>query len=90
MSVPNLIFLAAGVPNPSGFPFNRCTFDLKDGTKFSLNESEMKIATQYIASEGVKELYEYANTQLLTAIDGSKSTKESNITSINFPINGTV
>ncbi|KAL0482674.1 2-aminoadipate aminotransferase [Acrasis kona] len=58
LKLPGMISLAGGLPNPLSFPFESCTFNLKDGSQISLDKAAMSIALQYSPSEGIADLYE--------------------------------
>eukprot|EP00761_Pharyngomonas_kirbyi_P014099 gb/GECH01014129.1/.p1 GENE.gb/GECH01014129.1/~~gb/GECH01014129.1/.p1 ORF type:complete len:435 (+),score=116.56 gb/GECH01014129.1/:1-1305(+) len=53
LSIPGMISLGGGLPNPSTFPFQSLEFTLKDGTKISLSDEEIKAALQYCPTSGL-------------------------------------
>uniref|UniRef100_A0A673BVU3 Aminotransferase class I/classII large domain-containing protein n=1 Tax=Sphaeramia orbicularis TaxID=375764 RepID=A0A673BVU3_9TELE len=55
-SPPSLISLAGGAPNPSTFPFLSANIQLKNGQTVGFDETLMKRALQYSASNGIPEL----------------------------------
>ncbi|XP_062850420.1 kynurenine/alpha-aminoadipate aminotransferase, mitochondrial-like [Trichomycterus rosablanca] len=55
-SPPTLISLAGGAPNPNTFPFHSAVIHMKTGEKVVFDESSMKRALQYSASNGIPEL----------------------------------
>uniref|UniRef100_A0A8C6USQ4 Kynurenine/alpha-aminoadipate aminotransferase, mitochondrial n=1 Tax=Neogobius melanostomus TaxID=47308 RepID=A0A8C6USQ4_9GOBI len=55
-SPPSLISLAGGAPNPSTFPFLSASIQVKNGTTVTFDETTMKRALQYSASNGIPEL----------------------------------
>lgn len=55
-SPPSLISLAGGAPNPNTFPFLSANIQLKNGQTVSFDETLMKRALQYSASNGIPEL----------------------------------
>uniref|UniRef100_A0A8C7XP74 Kynurenine/alpha-aminoadipate aminotransferase, mitochondrial n=1 Tax=Oryzias sinensis TaxID=183150 RepID=A0A8C7XP74_9TELE len=55
-SPPSLISLAGGAPNPNTFPFQSASIQLKDGKMVTFDETAMKRALQYSASNGIPEL----------------------------------
>ncbi|XP_007563671.1 kynurenine/alpha-aminoadipate aminotransferase, mitochondrial [Poecilia latipinna] len=55
-SPPSLISLAGGAPNPNTFPFQSATIQVKNGQTVTFDETAMKRALQYSASNGIPEL----------------------------------
>ncbi|KAM6909105.1 kynurenine/alpha-aminoadipate aminotransferase, mitochondrial isoform 1-T1 [Xenentodon cancila] len=55
-SPPSLISLAGGAPNPSTFPFQSASIQVKSGHTVTFDEMAMKRALQYSASNGIPEL----------------------------------
>ncbi|XP_056298805.1 kynurenine/alpha-aminoadipate aminotransferase, mitochondrial [Pseudoliparis swirei] len=55
-SPPSLISLASGAPNPNTFPFQSASIKLKNGPTLTFDETTMKRALQYSASNGIPEL----------------------------------
>ncbi|TNN46699.1 Kynurenine/alpha-aminoadipate aminotransferase, mitochondrial [Liparis tanakae] len=55
-SPPSLISLAGGAPNPNTFPFQSASIKLKSGATLTFDETTMKRALQYSASNGIPEL----------------------------------
>lgn len=55
-SPPSLISLAGGAPNPNTFPFLSASIKLKNGKSVNFDETLMKRALQYSASNGIPEL----------------------------------
>ncbi|XP_008426155.1 kynurenine/alpha-aminoadipate aminotransferase, mitochondrial [Poecilia reticulata] len=55
-SPPSLISLAGGAPNPNTFPFQSATIKVKNGQTVTFDETAMKRALQYSASNGIPEL----------------------------------
>uniref|UniRef100_A0A665UJJ3 Kynurenine/alpha-aminoadipate aminotransferase, mitochondrial n=1 Tax=Echeneis naucrates TaxID=173247 RepID=A0A665UJJ3_ECHNA len=53
---PSLISLAGGAPNPNTFPFQSASITVKNGETITFNETTMKRALQYSASNGIPEL----------------------------------
>jgi kynurenine/2-aminoadipate aminotransferase len=53
MRLPGMISLAGGLPNSDSFPFDSCTFRMKDGSTLELNRHDMELALQYSPSEGI-------------------------------------
>jgi DNA-binding transcriptional MocR family regulator len=46
------VSLAEGMPNEETFPFTEISVKLYDGTSFTLDESELAAALQYIPTQG--------------------------------------
>jgi kynurenine/2-aminoadipate aminotransferase len=59
VKLPGMISLAGGLPNGESFPFDSCTFNLKDGTQITLSKAQLGTALQYSPSEGIADLYEW-------------------------------
>ncbi|XP_017293715.1 kynurenine/alpha-aminoadipate aminotransferase, mitochondrial [Kryptolebias marmoratus] len=55
-SPPSLISLAGGAPNPSTFPFQSASIQVKNGQTVTFDEATMMRALQYSASNGIPEL----------------------------------
>ncbi|XP_004079903.1 kynurenine/alpha-aminoadipate aminotransferase, mitochondrial isoform X2 [Oryzias latipes] len=55
-SPPSLISLAGGAPNPNTFPFQSASIQVKDGKMVTFDETAMRRALQYSASNGIPEL----------------------------------
>ncbi|XP_034533164.1 kynurenine/alpha-aminoadipate aminotransferase, mitochondrial [Notolabrus celidotus] len=55
-SPPSLISLAGGAPNPNTFPFQSASIKVKNGETVTFDETAMKRALQYSASNGIPEL----------------------------------
>ncbi|XP_041821223.1 kynurenine/alpha-aminoadipate aminotransferase, mitochondrial [Chelmon rostratus] len=55
-SPPSLISLAGGAPNPNTFPFQSASIKVKSGQTVTFDETAMKRALQYSASNGIPEL----------------------------------
>ncbi|XP_076018599.1 kynurenine/alpha-aminoadipate aminotransferase, mitochondrial isoform X1 [Genypterus blacodes] len=55
-SPPSLISLAGGAPNPNTFPFLSTSIKVKNGQTITFDETVMKRALQYSASNGLPEL----------------------------------
>uniref|UniRef100_A0A3Q2R0R1 Kynurenine/alpha-aminoadipate aminotransferase, mitochondrial n=1 Tax=Fundulus heteroclitus TaxID=8078 RepID=A0A3Q2R0R1_FUNHE len=55
-SPPSLISLAGGAPNPNTFPFQSASIQVKNGQTVTFDETAMKRALQYSASNGIPEL----------------------------------
>uniref|UniRef100_A0A8C5NFJ4 Aminotransferase class I/classII large domain-containing protein n=1 Tax=Gouania willdenowi TaxID=441366 RepID=A0A8C5NFJ4_GOUWI len=55
-SPPSLISLAGGAPNPNTFPFQSASITVKNGQTVTFDETSMKRALQYSASNGIPEL----------------------------------
>lgn len=51
-SPPSLISLAGGAPNPTTFPFQSASIKVKNGETITFDETVMKRALQYSASNG--------------------------------------
>ena len=47
MKIPGMVSLAGGVPNPLTFPFESCSFKLRDGTSIELQTKKLNEALQY-------------------------------------------
>jgi kynurenine/2-aminoadipate aminotransferase len=56
VSLPGMVSLGGGMPNPALFPFDRITFGLADGTSLELPPSLVSAALQYSATPGLPEL----------------------------------
>lgn len=61
-SPPSLISLAGGAPNPNTFPFLSANIQLKNGQTVGFDETLMKRALQYSASNGIPELLKWMKT----------------------------
>jgi kynurenine/2-aminoadipate aminotransferase len=59
LKLPGMISLAGGLPNSESFPFESCTFNLKDGTQFTLDKQTLGVALQYSPSEGIADLHNW-------------------------------
>lgn len=59
LSIPGMISLGAGLPNPSQFPYESMTMKLKDGHELFLNEAETAQALQYSATIGFPKLVDW-------------------------------
>ncbi|KAL7375149.1 hypothetical protein ABVT39_012762 [Epinephelus coioides] len=55
-SPPTLISLAGGAPNPNTFPFQSASITVRNGQTITFDETAMKRALQYSASNGIPEL----------------------------------
>lgn len=55
-SPPTLISLAGGAPNPNTFPFQSASITVRNGQTITFDETTMKRALQYSASNGIPEL----------------------------------
>uniref|UniRef100_A0A8C4F6G1 Kynurenine/alpha-aminoadipate aminotransferase, mitochondrial n=1 Tax=Dicentrarchus labrax TaxID=13489 RepID=A0A8C4F6G1_DICLA len=55
-SPPSMISLAGGAPNPNTFPFQLASIKMKNGQTLTFDETVMKRALQYSASNGIPEL----------------------------------
>ncbi|CAL1591340.1 unnamed protein product [Knipowitschia caucasica] len=55
-SPPSLISLAGGAPNPNTFPFLSASIQVRNGPTVTFDETSMKRALQYSASNGIPEL----------------------------------
>ncbi|KAK7909916.1 hypothetical protein WMY93_014600 [Mugilogobius chulae] len=55
-SPPSLISLAGGAPNPNTFPFLTASIQVRNGPTVNFDETSMKRALQYSASNGIPEL----------------------------------
>lgn len=52
MSLPGMISLGGGLPNPMLFPFKKLTMQLEDGTDLALTPDELSVALQYSPTPG--------------------------------------
>jgi len=57
MRLPGMISLAGGLPNSQSFPFESCTFKMKDGSNLSMSSQDMQTALQYSNSEGIPQFH---------------------------------
>lgn len=55
------VSLAEGMPNEETFPFKEISVKLYDGLSFTLNESELGAALQYIPTQGYPPLVQVEN-----------------------------
>lgn len=55
------ISLAEGMPNEETFPFTEISVKLYDGLSFTLDESELGAALQYIPTQGYPPLVQVVN-----------------------------
>ncbi|KAL0490892.1 2-aminoadipate aminotransferase [Acrasis kona] len=62
---PGMFKFAGGLPNPEGFPFEKITFKLKDGTQFNIEEQDLNYAFQYSNTEGIQPLLEFIHSHQL-------------------------
>ena len=65
VSLPGMISLGGGMPNPSLFPFQSLDLRLKDGTVLQCTEDEVKLALQYSPTPGLPELCQRIKTMLI-------------------------
>ncbi|XP_027207401.1 kynurenine/alpha-aminoadipate aminotransferase, mitochondrial [Penaeus vannamei] len=68
-TIPNILWLAGGLPNPSRFPFSEAKVTLRDGTVINISPKTMAAALQYGSKEGNVQLLNYMSglTQRLHA-----------------------
>jgi len=52
LSIPGMISLGAGLPNPTQFPYESMTLRLKNGDEICMSEKETAVALQYGATPG--------------------------------------
>ncbi|KNC78098.1 hypothetical protein SARC_09449 [Sphaeroforma arctica JP610] len=56
LSIPGMISLGGGMPNPTSFPFTSLEAELVDGTKITLKGSDLSETLQYSATPGLPRL----------------------------------
>eukprot|EP01080_Neovahlkampfia_damariscottae_P003600 gene3600-6335_t len=59
MKIPGMVSLAGGVPNPLTFPFESCSFKLKDGSDIELSTKKLNEALQYTQTIGLPEFHSW-------------------------------
>eukprot|EP00742_Colponemidia_sp_Colp-10_P001881 GILJ01002012.1.p1 GENE.GILJ01002012.1~~GILJ01002012.1.p1 ORF type:complete len:434 (-),score=58.33 GILJ01002012.1:163-1464(-) len=59
MSIPGMISLGGGLPNPAAFPISGFTIKLKEGEPIELTPSQVVAALQYSSTRGYGELLEW-------------------------------
>eukprot|EP01117_Protostelium_nocturnum_P003432 TRINITY_DN1445_c0_g1_i1.p1 TRINITY_DN1445_c0_g1~~TRINITY_DN1445_c0_g1_i1.p1 ORF type:complete len:429 (-),score=123.17 TRINITY_DN1445_c0_g1_i1:60-1346(-) len=69
LSIPGMISLGGGTPNPSLFPFDSMAITLKDGTKLEIPKQSMEIGLQYSPSYGIPDFVNYLKNFLIEQHD---------------------
>ncbi|KAI9001792.1 pyridoxal phosphate-dependent transferase [Hyaloraphidium curvatum] len=62
LSIPGMISLGGGMPNPAMFPFESMSVKLKDGTVLDVPAEEMAKGLQYSATAGLPDLVAFLRT----------------------------
>ncbi|ORY74220.1 PLP-dependent transferase [Neocallimastix californiae] len=59
LSIPNMISLSGGMPNPETFPYKNMSFRMHNGEKITLGEANLRRALQYSGTAGFPELIDW-------------------------------
>jgi len=59
LSIPNMISLSGGMPNPETFPYKNMSFRMQNGERITVGEANLKRALQYSGTAGFPELIDW-------------------------------
>jgi hypothetical protein len=70
--------LAGGVPNPKTFPFDSCSFKLKDGSSIEIPSEKLNGALQYTQTVRKKIIFYFQSKDFLNFTSGLSNIKKNN------------